>query len=155
MAGIRPCPAKYAHVNRCSAATVPAQSPVRLTVAACLTVLGVWGHAERGAGRMRPCSGEQGRADIALPAPLRDHRGGDDRADLRMTLGTWAPYLLPLLVIPLLVAVWGWRAGTDVGADGLTVRAALGNRRMPWSEVTGICSMRTATRRRACPRAGS
>jgi Bacterial PH domain len=55
-----------------------------------------------------------------------------------VTLGTWAPYLLPLLVIPLLVAVWGWRSGTDVGADGLTVRAAVGNRRIPWSEVTGI-----------------
>ena len=55
-----------------------------------------------------------------------------------VTLGTWAPYLLPLLVIPLLIAVWGWRSGTDVDADGLTVRAAVGRRRIAWSEVTGI-----------------
>ncbi len=55
-----------------------------------------------------------------------------------VTLGTWAPYLLPLLVIPLLVAVWGWRSGTDVDAEGLTVRAALGRRRIPWAEITGI-----------------
>ena len=54
------------------------------------------------------------------------------------SLGTWAPYLLPLLVIPLLIAVWGWRSGTDVDADGLTVRAAVGRRRIAWSEVTGI-----------------
>jgi len=52
-----------------------------------------------------------------------------------ISLATWAVYLLPLLLVPLLVAVWGWRAGTDVDADGITVRAALGRRRVPWSEV--------------------
>jgi Bacterial PH domain len=55
-----------------------------------------------------------------------------------VSLGTWAPYLLPLLVIPLLVAVWAWRSGTDVDKGGVTVRAALGSRRIPWSDITGI-----------------
>jgi hypothetical protein len=56
-----------------------------------------------------------------------------------LSLFTWAPpYLLIVLVIPLAVALWSWRAGTDVDADGVTVRAALGRRRIPWSDVTGL-----------------
>jgi Bacterial PH domain len=56
-----------------------------------------------------------------------------------LSLLTWAPpYLLIVLVIPLAVALWSWRAGTDVDADGVTVRAALGRRRIPWSDVTGL-----------------
>jgi hypothetical protein len=56
-----------------------------------------------------------------------------------LSLFTWAPpYLLIVLVIPLAVAVWSWRSGTDVDAGGLTVRAALGRRRIPWSDVTGL-----------------
>jgi hypothetical protein len=55
-----------------------------------------------------------------------------------LSLATWAPYLLPVLVIPLAIAVWAWRAGTDVDADGLTVRAALASRRVPWPDVTGL-----------------
>jgi hypothetical protein len=52
-----------------------------------------------------------------------------------VSLAKWAVYLLPLLLIPLAVAVWGWRSGTDVDADGVTIRAALGQRRVPWSEI--------------------
>jgi hypothetical protein len=52
-----------------------------------------------------------------------------------ISVGSWQPYLLVLLVIPLAVAIWGWRSGTDVDADGLTVRAALGNRRLPWDTI--------------------
>src|SRR5262245_56068778 len=49
-----------------------------------------------------------------------------------LSLATWAPaYWLVLLVIPLAVAVWSWRSGTDVNRDGLTVKAALGRRRIP------------------------
>jgi hypothetical protein len=56
-----------------------------------------------------------------------------------LSLVTWAPpYALIVLVIPLAVALWSWRAGTDVDADGVTVRAALGRRRIPWSDVTGL-----------------
>ena len=55
-----------------------------------------------------------------------------------ISVATWQPYLLVVLVIPLSVSLWSWRAGTDVDPDGLTVRAALGRRRLPWSTVAGI-----------------
>jgi hypothetical protein len=55
-----------------------------------------------------------------------------------LSLATWAPYLLALLIVPLAVAVWSWRSGTDADAGGLTVRAALGSRRIPWPAVSGI-----------------
>lgn len=51
---------------------------------------------------------------------------------------TWAPYLLVLEVIPFAVAIWSWRAGTDVNQDGLTVRALLGQRRIPWRDVSAL-----------------
>jgi hypothetical protein len=44
-------------------------------------------------------------------------------------------YLLPLLLVPLVLVVWAWRAGTDVGRDGLRVRALLGSRMIRWTEV--------------------
>jgi hypothetical protein len=40
-----------------------------------------------------------------------------------------------LLLIPAAVAAWGWRAGTDVDPDGLRVRALLGSRYVPWTDV--------------------
>ncbi|MQA26522.1 MAG: PH domain-containing protein [Micromonosporaceae bacterium] len=49
-------------------------------------------------------------------------------------------YLLPILLIPSLIMVWGWRAGVDVDADGLTVRALLGSRTFPWRDVTGFAA---------------
>jgi hypothetical protein len=48
----------------------------------------------------------------------------------------WA-YALVLLV-PLAVVLWAWRSGTDVRKDGLVVRALLGSRYVPWSEVTAL-----------------
>jgi Bacterial PH domain len=47
-------------------------------------------------------------------------------------------YLTPILLVPLAVLVWGWRAGTDADRDGLTVRALLGGRRLPWARITGL-----------------
>jgi Bacterial PH domain len=55
-----------------------------------------------------------------------------------LSLAAWAPYLLPVLVLPLAVAVWSWRAGTDADPRGLTVRAALFSRRLPWPTVSGL-----------------
>lgn len=55
-----------------------------------------------------------------------------------VSIATWAVWLLPLLLVPLAVAVWGWRAGTDVDATGVTVRAAFGRRTVPWSEITEL-----------------
>jgi hypothetical protein len=54
------------------------------------------------------------------------------------SLASWAVWLLPLLLVPVAVAIWAWRAGTDVDADGFTVRAALGSRRVAWSEVAEL-----------------
>jgi len=68
------------------------------------------------------------------------------------SLARWAVELLPLLIIPLVVAVWGWRAGTDADAEGLTVRAALGSRQIPWSDVSELI---TDARGRVCARLGS
>lgn len=47
-------------------------------------------------------------------------------------------YLLPVLLVPLAVAVWALRSGTDVDGDGLTVRALVGRRRLPWARVSGF-----------------
>jgi hypothetical protein len=43
-----------------------------------------------------------------------------------------------ILLVPIAIALWAWRSGTDVTADGITVRAMLGSRRIPWSEVAEL-----------------
>ena len=47
-------------------------------------------------------------------------------------------YLAPILLVPAAVAIWGWRAGTDADEHGLTVRALVGRRRLPWSRIEGF-----------------
>ncbi|MFY1695292.1 MULTISPECIES: PH domain-containing protein [unclassified Solwaraspora] len=47
-------------------------------------------------------------------------------------------YFLPILLVPLAIALWAVRAGTDADADGLHVRALLGQRRIPWSRVAEL-----------------
>jgi hypothetical protein len=47
-------------------------------------------------------------------------------------------WFAPILLIPLAVAVFGWRAGTDVDDRGLVVRALLGNRRILWTQVDAL-----------------
>ncbi|MEV1287229.1 PH domain-containing protein [Micromonospora sp. NPDC049679] len=47
-------------------------------------------------------------------------------------------YLLPVLLIPLTVAVWAWRAGTDADSEGLRLRALAGSHRIPWPEVAEL-----------------
>lgn len=51
-------------------------------------------------------------------------------------------YYLPILLIPLVIVVWALRAGTDVGPEGLRVRALLGERRIGWSEVSELAADR-------------
>ena len=43
--------------------------------------------------------------------------------------------LTPVLLIPLAAVLWAWRAGTDVFADRLKVRALVGSTEIPWSRV--------------------
>nr|WP_275941237.1 PH domain-containing protein [Planosporangium flavigriseum] len=37
-----------------------------------------------------------------------------------------------------MIAVWGWRAGTDVSPAGLRIRALFGSRLVPWSHVSAL-----------------
>ncbi|OLE23494.1 MAG: hypothetical protein AUG44_22110 [Actinobacteria bacterium 13_1_20CM_3_71_11] len=53
-------------------------------------------------------------------------------------VATYRWYLAPILLIPAAVAIWGWRAGTDADENGLTIRALLGQRRLPWSRIEGF-----------------
>jgi hypothetical protein len=47
-------------------------------------------------------------------------------------------YLAPILLAPLAVAAWAWRSGTDADQDGVTVRALLGQRKLPWARIDGF-----------------
>jgi hypothetical protein len=47
---------------------------------------------------------------------------------------SWA--LSPLLLIPVTVMVWAWRAGTDVYPDELRVRALFAGSRVPFSRIS-------------------
>jgi hypothetical protein len=53
-------------------------------------------------------------------------------------LATSRVYLLPIVLVPILVGVWGWRAGTDVSPAGLRIRALFGSRLVPWSHVAAL-----------------
>jgi hypothetical protein len=53
-------------------------------------------------------------------------------------------YLAPVLLLPLAVMVWGWRAGVDVHEELVTVRWGIGGRRLPATEIEGF----TVTSRR-------
>lgn len=46
--------------------------------------------------------------------------------------------LTPILLIPVAVFAWAWRAGTDVYADELRVKALLGSTRVPWPRVAEL-----------------
>jgi Bacterial PH domain len=49
-----------------------------------------------------------------------------------------APWTPVVLLVPLVVAAWVVRVGVDVGDAGITVRSLLGQRTVPWTELTGI-----------------
>jgi hypothetical protein len=53
-------------------------------------------------------------------------------------LATARLWTLVFLVIPLAVAVWALRTGVDIDDSALTVRGAIGSRRVPWSQLAGI-----------------
>jgi Bacterial PH domain len=48
----------------------------------------------------------------------------------------WAWSLI--LLIPVVLFVWAWRAGTDVYADELRVRALIGSTEVPWPRITEL-----------------
>jgi hypothetical protein len=49
-----------------------------------------------------------------------------------------SPWFALILLIPLGVGLWSWRAGTDADADGLRVRAAFGSTRVRWRDVSEL-----------------
>jgi hypothetical protein len=53
-------------------------------------------------------------------------------------LATSAWYTAPLLLVPLAVAVWSWRAGTDASINGVRVRALFGSRFLPWPKIESL-----------------
>ncbi|MBX7268564.1 PH domain-containing protein [Micromonospora sp. Llam7] len=57
-----------------------------------------------------------------------------------LPLASARAYLLPLLLVPLTVALWAWRAGTDADTRGLRLRALVGQRRIPWDQVVELGS---------------
>ncbi|MCO8272039.1 PH domain-containing protein [Actinoplanes sp. TRM 88003] len=54
---------------------------------------------------------------------------------------SWAWALI--LLIPVAFFVWAWRAGTDVYADRLRVRALFGNTTVPWQRITELAPDRS------------
>jgi hypothetical protein len=47
-------------------------------------------------------------------------------------------WLFTLYLLPIGVILWILRAGTDIGDDGVTVRAVLGHRTFGWASVRGF-----------------
>jgi hypothetical protein len=57
-----------------------------------------------------------------------------------LPLATARWFLLPVLLIPLGVGIWAFRAGTDADPTGVRVRALLRQRRIPWPEISELAA---------------
>lgn len=55
-----------------------------------------------------------------------------------LPLASAAWYFTPVLLVPLLIGVWAWRAGTDADRAGMKIRALFGQRLIPWHEVVEL-----------------
>ncbi|MDG4802475.1 PH domain-containing protein [Micromonospora sp. WMMD980] len=55
-----------------------------------------------------------------------------------LPLATARWWLLWVLLVPLAVGVWTWRAGTDADPRELRLRALVGQRRVPWTRVAEL-----------------
>ncbi|MCW3818456.1 PH domain-containing protein [Micromonospora sp. DR5-3] len=55
-----------------------------------------------------------------------------------LPLATARWWLFWVLLIPLAVALWAWRAGTDADSRELRLRALAGQRRIPWERVAEL-----------------
>jgi Bacterial PH domain len=51
-------------------------------------------------------------------------------------------FLLPILLIPIALAAWAWRTGTDADREGVRVRALLGQRQIRWSQISELVADR-------------
>ena len=59
-------------------------------------------------------------------------------AVLLLPLSAATPWLLLVLVVPVVLAAGVVRSGVDVGEAGVTVRSLAGERTVPWGEVAGL-----------------
>jgi hypothetical protein len=57
-----------------------------------------------------------------------------------LPLATARWYLAPLLLVPVVIGVWGLRAGTDADTGGVRIRALLGQHRIPWSDILELAA---------------
>ncbi|MFD2768143.1 PH domain-containing protein [Micromonospora eburnea] len=55
-----------------------------------------------------------------------------------LPLATASLWFFWVLLIPLAVLIWAWRAGTDADSREVRVRALLGQRRIPWDRVAEL-----------------
>jgi len=55
-----------------------------------------------------------------------------------LPLATARWWLFWVLLVPLAVAVWAWRAGTDANSRELRLRALAGQRRIAWERVAEL-----------------
>ncbi len=55
-----------------------------------------------------------------------------------LALATARWWLLPVLLLPLAAVAAAFRRGTDVDAAGVTVRAVVARRRVPWDDVAEL-----------------
>ncbi|NES14089.1 MULTISPECIES: PH domain-containing protein [Micromonospora] len=55
-----------------------------------------------------------------------------------LPLATARWWLVWVLLVPLAVALWAWRAGTDADARELRLRALVGQRRIPWTRIAEL-----------------
>ena len=46
--------------------------------------------------------------------------------------------LSPILLIPAVIFLWAWRAGTDVYADQLRIKALVGSTLVPWERIAEL-----------------
>jgi hypothetical protein len=46
--------------------------------------------------------------------------------------------LLPMVALPVVIAVWSWRSGTDARTDGLVIRTLPGRRHLRWTGLSGV-----------------
>jgi hypothetical protein len=93
------------------------------------------GHADRHTGT---------EPTTAQPARFR-HSGAVAVAAVVAAIGavplaTAGWYYLPAVLVPLLIAAWAWRSGTDADASGLRVRATFGQRRVAWTDVVELAA---------------
>lgn len=49
-------------------------------------------------------------------------------------------YLTPILLLPLGIALWAVRAGTDANPEGVRVRALIGQRRIAWAQISELAA---------------